>query len=87
MIVAFKWRLRRRAWFWLTTGFAAALHVPLIMYVPWTTKWVPALAIAGIASVDFCAILWLVDAVGRFVDGPGAVEGGKETADREKSFR
>ena len=35
----------------------AALHVPLVLFIPWTTKWVPALAIATIDSVDLIVIL------------------------------
>ena len=53
----------------------AALHVPLVLYVPWTTKWVPALAIAAIDSADFCVILAILSVVGKFMGGPEASEG------------
>ena len=36
--IAMRWKLRRHAWFWITTAFLAALHLPLILLVPWTTK-------------------------------------------------
>jgi hypothetical protein len=68
--IAVKWKLRRHAWFWLTMTAIAALHVPLLMFVPWTTKWVPALVIAAIDSVDFCAILAILIAVGKLAGGP-----------------
>ena len=55
--IAVKWQLRRNVWFWITIIFIAVLHVPLILFGPWSTRWVPAAAIAGIDAVDFCAIL------------------------------
>jgi hypothetical protein len=73
--VAVKWKLRRHAWFWDTMALLAALHVPLILFVPWTTKWVPALAIAAIDSADFCVILAILSVVGKFMGGPEASEG------------
>ncbi|HEY1308317.1 MAG TPA: hypothetical protein VGF24_32435 [Vicinamibacterales bacterium] len=33
--IAVKWKLRQRAWFWGTMTILAALHVPLILIVPW----------------------------------------------------
>jgi hypothetical protein len=68
-----KWNLRRHAWFWITWTVIAAVHVPLILFVPWTTKWVPALAIGGIDSLDFCAIIWIIDFIGKFAGGPEPV--------------
>ena len=65
--VAAKWRLRRRAWFWMTMTFLAGLHVPLILLVPWTTKWVPAPAAAAVGSADLIVMLAVVDIVGRLV--------------------
>jgi hypothetical protein len=70
----FKWRLRRHAWFWITMTVIVALHVPLILFVPWGTRWVPALAIAAIDSVDFCLILWILSVVGKFMEGPKTAE-------------
>lgn len=39
--IAMRWNLRRHLWFWSTMAAIAALHIPLILYVPWTTKSVP----------------------------------------------
>ena len=68
-IVVLKWSLRRHVWFWITMAALAALHVPLILFVPWTTRWVPALAIAVIDSGDFCLMLWIISIVGKIVEG------------------
>ena len=74
-VIVFKRKLGRRAWFWITMTIIAALHVPLIVFIPWTTKWVPALAIAVIDSVDFIVILTILAVVRKFVEevgGPGS---------------
>jgi len=44
LMILFKWKLRKQAWFWVTMAVIAALHVPLILFIPWGTRWVPALA-------------------------------------------
>ncbi|MBZ5662516.1 MAG: hypothetical protein LAO08_19100 [Acidobacteriia bacterium] len=72
--VAVKWKLRRHAWFWGTMAILAALHVPLILLVPWTTKWVPALAIAAIDSGDLIVMLAILSLVGKFMEGPKTAE-------------
>jgi hypothetical protein len=72
--VAVKWKLRRHSWFWGTMTILAALHVPLILFVPWTTKWVPALAIAAIDSADLIVMLAILVIVERFMGGPGTSE-------------
>jgi len=73
-LIALKWKLRRRFWFWGILILIAALHVPLIMFIPWTTQWVPALAIGVIDSADFCLIVWILAAVGRLMEGSNANE-------------
>ncbi len=69
-IIAFKRKLWQHAWFWGTMTAIAVLHVPLILFVPWTSRWVPALAIAVIDSLDFCLILWILAVVGKFMREP-----------------
>ena len=69
LLIALRWKLKRHVWFWIAMTIIAALHFLLIWYIPWTTKWVPALAIAGIDSADFCLILWVLSAVGRVMQG------------------
>jgi hypothetical protein len=64
-----EWKLRRHLWFWITMSSIAALHVPLILFVPWTTKWVPALAVAAISSLDFCVMLTILSVVRKFMEG------------------
>ena len=57
--------VRGRWWFWVTIIAIAALHVPLILFVPWTTKWVPAIAILPICIADLLVILAIISLVER----------------------
>ncbi len=66
--IVLNWKLRRNAWFWITMTIIVALHVFLILSVPWTTKWVPALTIAGIDSVDFVVILTILAVAAKLVE-------------------
>ena len=72
--IALKRKLGQHVWFWGIMAVIAALHVPLVLFVPWGTMWVPALAIAAIDSVDLIAILAILAVVGRFMEGPKASE-------------
>ena len=74
VMVVLKWRLRRHAWFWITMTAIAALHIPLILFVPWGSGWVPALLIAAIDSVDFCLIIWVLSFIGKLVQEPTTAE-------------
>ncbi len=73
-MLTFKRKLWRHAWFWGTMAVIAGLHVPLILFVPWTSGWVPALAIAVIDSLDFCLILWILAVVEKLMREPNSVE-------------
>jgi hypothetical protein len=64
--IAIKWKLRRHAWFWITMAAIVALHVLLILFVPWTTKWVPAVVIIPIGIADLYAMLAVLSVVGKF---------------------
>lgn len=72
-ILALKRNLIERMWFWVTLFILAVPHVLLILFVPWTSRWVPAIAIGGIDSLDFCAMLVVIDMIGRCMDSSKAV--------------
>jgi hypothetical protein len=38
----------------------ATLHALLILYVPWTKRWIPALVIAPILAVDLVVVLAII---------------------------
>ena len=72
--IAMRWKLRRRAWFWITMTVAVALHVPLILFVPWTSNWVPAIVIIPIGIADLYAMLAILSVVGKLVERPKTSE-------------
>jgi|SRR5690242_5374351 len=69
--IAMRWKLRWHVWFWITMTVIAALHVLLILSVPWTTKWVPAIVIIPIGIADLYAMLAILFVVGKFAEGSG----------------
>jgi hypothetical protein len=70
IVIAIKWKQRREMWFWTTVAAIVALHVLLILFVPWTTKWVPAVVIIPIGIADLYAMLAVLSVVGKFVERP-----------------
>ncbi len=73
--VVIKWPLRGLAWFWITIGVVVGLHVPLIWFVPWTGRRVPAAALVPFGIADLFTVLAIVAAVRRFMEGNGGIEG------------
>ena len=69
LAIAMRWKLRRHAWFWITMALLTALHLPLILFVPWTTKWIPAVVIAPFGMLDIHAMLWTLAVVGKYMGG------------------
>jgi hypothetical protein len=67
LAVTMRWKLRKHIWFWITMTVLAALHVPLILFVPWTTKWIPAILIAPVGIADLYMMLWVLAVVGKLM--------------------
>ena len=67
VVIRFKWKLRKQAWFWVTTAVIAVLHILWVLFVPWTTKWIPVFVYIGIAAADFVLILWILLVVQKFM--------------------
>lgn len=72
VVIRFKWKLRKQAWFWVSIAVIAVLHVLGVLFVPWTTKWIPVFVYTGLATVDFVLILWILLVVEKFMRGPKA---------------
>lgn len=68
--IALRWKLRRHTWFWVTMSILAALHLPLILFIPWTTKWIPAVVVAPFAMADLYVMLWVLFVVRRAIEAP-----------------
>jgi hypothetical protein len=63
-----RWKQRHHVWFWVTMTIFSGLHVLLILSIPWTTRWVPAIVLAPIGLVDFYVMLVVLSAVGKFAE-------------------
>ncbi len=51
-----RWELRKYKWFWLTMLCILAAHVPFVLLVPWTSRWIPAVGILPIVVADIAVI-------------------------------
>jgi hypothetical protein len=59
-----RWELRKHIWFWLTMLCIVAAHVPLVLFLPWTAQWIPAVGLLPIGVADIAVIfgcLYLVE--------------------------
>jgi hypothetical protein len=65
LAITMRWKLRKHLWFWVIMTILAALHLPLILLVPWTTKWIPAVLIAPVGIADLYAMLWIISVVAK----------------------
>ena len=74
VVLAVKWKLRQRGWFWITMTAIVALHLLLIVYIPWTTEWMPAAAIAGILSIDLLVVFVILAVVEKLSEGSRTAE-------------
>lgn len=43
-------------WFWLTMACIVGAHIPLVLLVPWTSRWVPAVGLLPIVVADIAVI-------------------------------
>jgi drug/metabolite transporter (DMT)-like permease len=74
MAIALRWQLRRHVWFWVIIGIFVALHGALILVVPWTTQWVPAVVMTPIGVADLYLMLAILSVVRKLAKGPKASE-------------
>ena len=68
--ITIKWELRRHLWFWITLTVIVVLHILLILLVPWTTKWIPALVVTPFCIADLVVILTIIKLVEKLVGPP-----------------
>ena len=47
------WNLRKHIWFWATAAILIALHVFLILLIPWTDKSYPGYALLPVGVLDY----------------------------------
>jgi hypothetical protein len=47
------WDLRRHVWFWFTAAIVIMLHVPVVLYVPWTDTKYPGVVLLPFGLLDY----------------------------------
>jgi cell division protein FtsW (lipid II flippase) len=70
--IAVKWRLRKRVWFWAAMVAIVISHIVFILYVPWTTRWIPVLVIMPICIVDLALIITVIRLLEKQFEKTGA---------------
>lgn len=55
--VLWRWDLSEQPWFWRIVAAIVTVHLPLIRFIPWTTKWIPAAISTPFCFVDILLIL------------------------------
>jgi hypothetical protein len=51
-----RWDLKKFGWFWVTLVVVTGLHVPLVLFIPWTARSYPATTLLPIAVVDYALV-------------------------------
>jgi hypothetical protein len=51
-----RWELRKYVWFWLTMACIVGANIPLVLFVPWTSRWIPAVGLLPIVIADIAGI-------------------------------
>ena len=47
------WNLRKYVWFWIALAVMVALHVALVLFIPWGDKSYPGYALLPVAALDY----------------------------------
>ena len=63
LAVRFRWELSRKKWFWLSIAAISLIHIPLILFFPWTAAWVPSALIFPLVLIDVFLVLALIHRV------------------------
>lgn len=63
-----RWDLRSYTWFWFTMFVVAALHLVIILRIPWKSGWVPAPITGLFCIVDLVIIFGLLTAMQKAMD-------------------
>lgn len=75
------WYLRRHVWYWVTIVFLVAIHVVLVIRVPWSNRSLPAPALWPIGIADFAAVCGFIKLVEKLMGGDPKSGSSSETPD------
>ena len=60
LAVWMRWDIRKRVWFWATITILVLLHVPLILFIPWTNSNYPGVVLLPAGLLDFTIVYWCI---------------------------
>lgn len=75
------WRLRWHVWYWLTIAVLVAIHVVLVIEVPWSNRSIPAPALWPIGTADFAMIYGFIALVDKLLGGDHKSSSSNENSD------
>jgi hypothetical protein len=52
-----KWEYHRRRWFWLVVAGVILLHLPILVYVVFPNRWIPAVLLMPFALADYVVMI------------------------------
>jgi hypothetical protein len=55
-----RWELRSYAWFWGVIGLLVVMHIPMILWAPWTNSHYLGYAMAPFILLDFAVVYGVV---------------------------
>jgi len=63
------WGLRKNIWYWVTVGLIIALHLPLVLFIPWPNVIVPSeiRLLFPIGAVDGLFVVGVISLIERFM--------------------
>jgi hypothetical protein len=65
--VRLRWELSRKRWFWASIVVISLIHLPLILFFPWSAAWVPSYLIFPFVLIDCFLVLFLIHRVEKYM--------------------
>lgn len=63
-----RYRSALRPWFWITLDIIVLLHVPLILFVPWSNRNIPGISLMPLCVLDFAFVYYAIKFVGAMIE-------------------
>jgi hypothetical protein len=57
MAVRQKWEYHQRRWFWSVVAGVALIHLPILIYVAFPNRWIPAVLLMPFAIADYIIMI------------------------------
>ena len=67
-----KWMLRKHVEFWVAIAMILLVESLMVVYIPWTSKWVPAIVLLPFGILNGFLIFWVIQLAEKMVHGKSA---------------